>query len=185
MRASSRPTFTRSLALAVAGALTLGVLTSCSSAVGEAHKGGSESGPSDGGLLRIGSTSDIVPATIFTNSSDATNTLIGAVYDSLVDYPLDSLEPQPRLATSWEQADDGLSLTLQLRDDVTFHSGRDFTSKDVEFSIQVDLFSGRYSVTANELLDIKVRAAKLFAGIEGKDLAIGAGQPGNSLRLKH
>nr|WP_258562779.1 ABC transporter substrate-binding protein [Nocardioides sp. MAH-18] len=54
----------------------------------------------------------------------------------MIDYPLDSLEPQPRLATSWEQADDGLSLTLQLRDDVKFHSGRDFTSKDVEFSIK-------------------------------------------------
>ncbi|NRF65412.1 hypothetical protein HLB44_00295 [Aquincola sp. S2] len=48
--------------------------------------------------------------------------------------------------------------------------------KDVEFGVRVDLFSGRYSVTANELLDIKVRAAKLFAGIEGKDLATGGGQ---------
>jgi hypothetical protein len=61
--------------------------------------------------------------------------------------------------------------------DYTFTSGKlSHAGKDVEFSIQVDVFSGRYSVTANELLDIKVRAAKLFAGIEGKDLAAGAGQ---------
>lgn len=39
--------------------------------------------------------------------------------------------------------------------------------KDVEFKIDVDLITGRYSVSANELLEIKVRAAKLFAG---KDL---------------
>jgi len=110
-------------------------LAACSSAVDEAS-GSSDSGPAEGGTLRIGSTTDIIPATIFTNSAEVSNTLIGAVYDSLVDYPLDSLDPQPRLATSWELADDGLSVTLQLRDDVTFHSGREFTSKDVEFSIQ-------------------------------------------------
>jgi len=57
-------------------------------------------------------------------------------------------------------------------DDYTFTSGTlSHAGKDVEFSIHVDLFSGRYSVTANELLDIKVRAAKLFAGIEGRALA--------------
>lgn len=136
MRRDHRSPIVRSLALAVAGALAASVLTACSSAVGEADNGGSSSAPADGGVLKIGSTSDIVPATIFTNSSDSTNTLIGAVYESLVDYPLDSLEPQPRLATSWQLADDGRSLTLQLRDDVTFHSGREFTSKDVEFSIK-------------------------------------------------
>lgn len=46
--------------------------------------------------------------------------------------------------------------------------------KDVEFRVEVDLFTGKYSVSANELLEIKVRAAKLFAGIDGKDLANGA-----------
>jgi hypothetical protein len=62
-------------------------------------------------------------------------------------------------------------------DDYAFTSGKlSHEGKDVEFSIQVDVYSGKYSVTANELLDIKVRAAKLFAGIEGKDLAQGAGQ---------
>jgi peptide/nickel transport system substrate-binding protein len=62
--------------------------------------------------------------------------LIGNVYDSLVDYPLDSVDPQPKLATGWEFSKDGTRLTLQLREDVAFHSGRPFTSKDVEFSIK-------------------------------------------------
>jgi peptide/nickel transport system substrate-binding protein len=137
VRRSTRPLSLRALALTLVGLLVVSVLSACSSAVDEANgSSGSDSGPSDGGTLRIGSTSDIVPATIFTNSSDATNTLIGAVYDSLIDYPLDSLDPQPRLAKSWQVADDGLSITLQLRDDVTFHTGREFTSKDVEFSVK-------------------------------------------------
>lgn len=141
MRRSTRPLpenrrGLRALALTLVGLLVVSVLAACSSAVDEASGASSDSGPSDGGTLRIGSTSDIIPATIFTNSSDATNTLIGAVYDSLIDYPLDSLEPQPRLAKSWQVADDGLSISLQLRDDVKFHTGRELTSKDVEFSIK-------------------------------------------------
>ena len=44
--------------------------------------------------------------------------------------------------------------------------------KDVEFSVKVDAFGG-YSVSPTELLELKVRAAKLFADIEGKDLLAG------------
>jgi hypothetical protein len=42
--------------------------------------------------------------------------------------------------------------------------------KDVEFRIDVNKTTGKYSVTATELLEIKVRAAALFAGITGKDM---------------
>jgi hypothetical protein len=34
--------------------------------------------------------------------------------------------------------------------------------RDVEFRVEVDALSGRYSVTASELLELKGRAAKLF-----------------------
>ena len=50
--------------------------------------------------------------------------------------------------------------------------------KDVEFRVEVDVFSGRYSVSPNELLEIKVRAAKLFAGIDGVELLANAGGKG-------
>lgn len=42
--------------------------------------------------------------------------------------------------------------------------------KEVEFRVDVDVTTGRYSVSPSELLEIKVRAAKLFAGIEGASL---------------
>ena len=42
--------------------------------------------------------------------------------------------------------------------------------KDVEFRIDVDVMRGQYFVNPTELLELKVRAAKLFAGIEGKDV---------------
>ena len=103
-----------------------------------ADDGGSTSGAAkEGGTLQVGTTVDLVPAAIFTNSNDTINDVIGQVYDSLIDYPTDSLEPaaQPRRRRG-SSAKDGLSLTLDLRDDVKFHTGRPFTSKDVEFSIK-------------------------------------------------
>ena len=42
--------------------------------------------------------------------------------------------------------------------------------KDVEFRIDVDVMRGQYFVNPTELLELKVRAAKLFAGLEGKTL---------------
>ncbi len=37
-------------------------------------------------------------------------------------------------------------------------------NKEVEFGVQVDVMSGKYSVTPTELLEIKGRAARLFSG---------------------
>ena len=42
--------------------------------------------------------------------------------------------------------------------------------KDVEFRIDVNTVTGQYSVSPSELLEIKVRAAALFAGVSGKAL---------------
>ena len=46
--------------------------------------------------------------------------------------------------------------------------------KDVEFRIDVDVMSARYYVNPTELLELKVRAAKLFAGLDGKALLAGS-----------
>lgn len=133
-----RRTFLRGLGL---GTVALG-LAGCASAVDEQHAAAAgTSGPVRGGTLRLGLGTDLVPGNILTNSSDGVTTIIGLVYDSLIRYPNDRVEPQPRLATSWQLADDGLSLVLNLRNDVTFHgadgaAGRPFTSKDAEFSLR-------------------------------------------------
>jgi hypothetical protein len=69
--------------------------------------------------------------------------------------------------------------------DYAFTSGMlSHEGKDVEFRVDVDTARGRYSVSPNELLDIKVRAARLFAGIEGKDLVGGAASGAAGRRKK-
>lgn len=46
--------------------------------------------------------------------------------------------------------------------------------KDVEFRVDVDVMRGQYFVNPTELLELKVRAAKLFAGLDGKALLANA-----------
>ena len=63
-------------------------------------------------------------------------------------------------------------------DDYEFTSGvLSHQGKDVEFRVDVNTVTGQYSVSASELLEIKVRAAALFAGLSGKDLLASAGTP--------
>jgi peptide/nickel transport system substrate-binding protein len=47
----------------------------------------------------------------------------------------DQWNPQPYLAESWKFADDGKSLTLNLRKNAVFHDGKPVTSADVAFTI--------------------------------------------------
>lgn len=79
----------------------------------------------------------------------------------------------------WDTAERGLPWESE---DYEFSSGTlSNAGKDVEFSVHVDRTTGVYSVSANELLEIKVRAAALFAGVSGKELAQGT-DPRNAKR---
>ncbi len=61
------------------------------------------------------------------------------------------------------------------REDYEFTSGLlTNDGKDVEFRVEVDSFTGQYSITPSELLELKVRAAKLFAGIAPSTLLAAA-----------
>ncbi|MFF7710889.1 ABC transporter substrate-binding protein [Pseudomonas sp. NPDC007930] len=55
------------------------------------------------------------------------------IYEGLVSYNED-MQPQPSLATAWEIAADGLSITFHLRQGVKWHDGQPFTSADVKYS---------------------------------------------------
>lgn len=63
----------------------------------------------------------------------STFTVTNNIYDTLVGVAPD-WELIPRLAKSWELSDDGMEITFNLRDDVSFHNGRKMTAKDVEYS---------------------------------------------------
>ncbi|MEU4314404.1 ABC transporter substrate-binding protein [Nocardia sp. NPDC024068] len=106
-------------------------VTGCRSAVEQARSG---TEVTEGGTLRVGNNGDFAPASLY-SGAPAQATLTGLVYDTLLTYPAESLEAQPALARSWRIAEDGRSVDLTLRDDVTFHDGRPFTAADVQFSL--------------------------------------------------
>jgi len=119
------------IALSLAGALAV---AGCSSAVDQAAASGAE--VTEGGVLRIGDGADLTPASVYSGGSTAQLAITGLVHDTLVRYPADGLEVEPRLATAWEVSEDGRTVKLTLRDGVTFHDGRALTPADVEFSIR-------------------------------------------------
>ncbi len=57
------------------------------------------------------------------------------IYDTLLAYD-EQFNIQPRLATGWAWSSDLRELTLRLRSDVAFHSGRPFTSDDARFNLE-------------------------------------------------
>ena len=57
----------------------------------------------------------------------------GKIQEPLVDLDAQGA-PSPCLATSWEATPDGKTITFRLRQGVTWHDGRPFTSADVQFT---------------------------------------------------
>lgn len=69
-----------------------------------------------------------------------------AIYESLLIYNPADGKTVPWLATSWETAADGLSITFHLRDDVKWSDGKPFTAKDVAttFALQQKIVEGSF-----------------------------------------
>lgn len=59
------------------------------------------------------------------------------LYDTLIELdPEDPTHILPAIADEWEIADDGMSITFTLRDDISFHSGNALTAEDVVWSFE-------------------------------------------------
>jgi len=73
---------------------------------------------------------------------------------------------------AWDVAKRGLpwdSADYEFTSGTLSHDGR-----DVEFSVDLNKTTGEFSVSATELLEIKLKAAQLFAGMSGADLLANA-----------
>jgi peptide/nickel transport system substrate-binding protein len=89
--------------------------------------------PKSGGTLQVGMIGDL--GTIDGHQvTQATVNVSFLGYDRLIDYD-DKLTPMPMLAESWEVSDDLTQFKLNLRKGVQFHSGREFTSDDVNYNL--------------------------------------------------
>jgi peptide/nickel transport system substrate-binding protein len=117
-------------ALLAAGLL----LTGCAGAAQESTGGGTSTAASRDETVIIGTGAtpqSLEPAIADEVQTDFT---VSSMYDKLVTFDADG-EIVPQLATAWEFGDDASTVSLTLRDDVTFHSGNTFTAADVVFTL--------------------------------------------------
>lgn len=84
----------------------------------------------DGNVLVMARAADTTGLDPHTQTAFASFRLLELIYEPLVNLDAD-LNVVPSLAESWTFAEDGLSLTLNLRQGVKFHNGADFTAEDV------------------------------------------------------
>ena len=108
-----------------AGATAALLLAGCSSAVQHAA-GGSTSGGAGGSnaILTLGSTMDLVPDDFL--GAGANTPVQSLVFDTLAVLGAD-LQARPSVATAWHYNGDRTELTVDLRDDVRYHTGRRLT----------------------------------------------------------
>jgi len=83
-------------------------------------------------LLRVVDTDRFDP---HTSTARAAAEILFMIGDTLVTLDYDLKTVQPGLAESWEISEDGKTYTFNLRDDVTFCSGKPFTAHDVVATI--------------------------------------------------
>jgi peptide/nickel transport system substrate-binding protein len=86
-------------------------------------------------VLRISQPTDIVPRAVPQTTVPANFRLYTLAYDTLLAYD-SQLQPQPRLVSNWEWSADYRQITLHLRPDVQFHSGRPFTSAEARANLE-------------------------------------------------
>lgn len=136
-------------ALTATGALVALVLSGCSAPA-------SDPSPAEGnagGDLVIGVTSD--PDTLFpwkATQFQAVNVLQN-LYGTLTEFDED-LEVVPGLAESWDVSDDGLTVTMHLREGVTFADGSTFGSEDVKYSLDAIADEATAAVAASSLASV-------------------------------
>jgi peptide/nickel transport system substrate-binding protein len=92
--------------------------------------------PQTGGSLSVGVQGEIkVLDPNITTLAAYSSTLRFTVFETLVEVD-ENANYIPNLADAWEFSEDGLSLTVNLAQGVTFHNGKPFTSEDVAFTVQ-------------------------------------------------
>ena len=102
-------------------------------------------------------------------SGDSEIAILNALYDYLIETDA-AANLIPRLASSWDLSDDGLTYTLQIREDATWHDGSPVTVDDVLWTVQWHQDSE--STVASLLSSVESIAAG-----EGNTIVISLGEP--------
>lgn len=129
------------------GALALGgtFFAACGGGDGDAGSSGtsasgviSEGSPKRGGVARIAITSGSTKGSLdpATWDDQMEQTVLGSMYESLVDVDEQTWKPKPMLAESWDVNRNGTEWVFNLRSGIEFHDGRPLTAEDAAYSLR-------------------------------------------------
>jgi peptide/nickel transport system substrate-binding protein len=90
--------------------------------------------PKRGGTLNVLVEPEPPALSTIAHTAGPTTKVSGKVHEGLLTYDHD-LTPKPQLATSWSISEDGLRYAFKLREGVSWHDGKPFSSADVAASI--------------------------------------------------
>ncbi|HWQ78007.1 MAG TPA: ABC transporter substrate-binding protein [Anaerovoracaceae bacterium] len=98
---------------------------------------GTETESADGGkmILKVGRPEDVAYWDPLDNFNLVNWSVQRLLYDQLILRDPDGAY-SPRLATEWENSEDGLSWSFTLRDDVSFTNGEKLDANDVKFTVE-------------------------------------------------
>ena len=103
---------------------------------GETQTAAAPSGPVYKESIVLGDGSQITTGDPQSINNMQHNRIFKCSHNTLVSYNSATSSYEPELATSWEWSSDLLTLTLKLRNDVTFQNGEKFTANDVKYSYE-------------------------------------------------
>src|SRR3954453_11613798 len=89
-----------------------------------------------GGVMTYGRYADSLFLDPVLNDANVDIWILSNLYDTLLLPTDDGKGVQPGLATAWKVGDDGLSVTLTLREGAKFSDGSPITAEDVQWSLQ-------------------------------------------------
>ncbi|MGY3717567.1 peptide-binding protein [Sutcliffiella cohnii] len=94
--------------------------------------------PVYGGNLVLGSTGSPTLFNGYYSSDTASSAIEGFIFDSLLGSDT-GFEPTLSMAKDWQQSDDFMVHTFELKDGLKFHDGEPVTAEDVVFSLSIPL----------------------------------------------
>lgn len=114
------------------------------------------SNPKAGGTLTIVTSGGPTYLNSALSTAGAEALISPKIYDGLLAYDF-GMKPRAELATEWSLSEDGLRLTFKLREGVTWHDGKPFTSHDVKVSFMeiLKLHHGRGRASFADLTDVE------------------------------
>ncbi|WP_445681378.1 ABC transporter substrate-binding protein [Radicibacter daui] len=138
---------------ALAAALLIGVSSAATSAAMAVERGGT---------LTYGRYADSLFLDPVLNDANVDIWILSNLYDTLLQPTDDGKGIQPGLATEWKMSDDGLTLTLTLRDGIEFSDGSPITAEDVAWSLKraANPDNGVWNFLLTSIKDVKPEGDK-------------------------